>query len=121
MGAQGEHTDAKIAWIRSAAPKADIVMSVCTGAFLLAKTGLLDGLRATTHHLFYDRFEQQFPKVHLVRGPRYVENGKIMTAGGLTSGIEIGLRVAQRYFGIDAANNSASYMEYNRSPHRPVG
>lgn len=120
MGAQQEHTDRKIAWIREAAPKADIVLSVCTGAFLLAKTGLLDGLRATTHHEFYDKFEHQFPRVQLVRGPRYVENGKFMTAGGLTSGIEIGLRVAERYFGSDAAKKSALYMEYNRSPKRPT-
>jgi len=120
MGAQGEHTPKKIAWIREAAPKADIVMSVCTGAFLLAKTGLLDGLNATTHHEFYDKFEKQFPKVHLQRGPRYVENGKLVTAGGLTSGIELALRVVQRYFGDDAAARTAYYMEYNRSSRRPV-
>ena len=120
MGAQGEHTPKKIAWIRDAAPKADIVMSVCTGAFLLAKTGLLDGLNATTHHDFYDKFEKQFPKVHLQRGPRYVENGKFVTAGGLTSGIELALRVVQRYFGDGAASRTAYYMEYTRSPRRPV-
>lgn len=120
MGAQGEHTPKKIEWIRSAAPKADIVMSVCTGAFLLAKTGLLDGLNATTHHEFYDKFEKQFPKVHLQRGPRYVENGKFVTAGGLTSGIELALRVVQRYFGDGVAARTAYYMEYNRSSRRPV-
>lgn len=121
MGAQQEHSEKKIAWIRAAAPKADVVMSVCTGAFLLAKTGLLDGLGATTHHEFYDKFEKQFPKVHLQRGPRYVENGKFVTAGGLTSGIELALRVVERYFGDGAAARTAYYMEYNRSPRRPTG
>lgn len=121
MGAQGEHTPKKIAWIQSAAVKADVVMSVCTGAFLLAKTGLLDGKRATTHHDFYDKFEKQFPKVSLVRGPRFVDDGKFLTAGGLTSGIELGLHVAERYFGRTAADESAAYMEYNRSPKRPIG
>jgi transcriptional regulator GlxA family with amidase domain len=57
MGAQGEHTPAKIAWIKHASQRAALVISNCTGAFLLAKTGLLDGLPATTHHDFYDKFE----------------------------------------------------------------
>ena len=121
IGAQGEHTPAKIAFIKKAAEKADVVMSVCTGAFLLAKTGLLDGMSATTHHAFYDDFAKEFPKVKLVRGPRYVENGKLATAGGLASGIELALRVVQRYFGDQAAVQTANYMEYTRSSHRPVG
>lgn len=122
MGAQGEHTPNKIAWIREQSRKADVTMSVCTGAFLLAKTGLLDGRKATTHHEFYDRFAQQFPKVQLVRGPRFVENdgGKLCSAGGITSGIELALRVVQRYFGEPPANQAAYYMEYSRSPERPV-
>lgn len=123
MGAQGKHTPAKIAWIREYAKKADVVMSVCTGAYLLAQTGLLDGLHATTHHDFYDDFAKTFPNVTLVRGPRYVENdaGKLCTAGGLTSGIELALRVVQRYFGDPSAAQTAYYMEYKRSPQRPTG
>jgi transcriptional regulator GlxA family with amidase domain len=120
MGAQGEHTAEKIAWIKQAAPGAQVVMSVCTGAFLLAKTGLLDGLQATTHHDFYDSFAQKFPAVHLVRGPRFVDNGKFATAGGLTSGIELALYIVQRYMGNAAASTTAFYMEYNRSPERPT-
>jgi transcriptional regulator GlxA family with amidase domain len=119
MGAQGEHTAAKIAWIREASAKADLVLSNCTGAFLLAQTGLLDGLHATTHHDFYDKFEKQFPKITLVRGPRYVEYEKIATGGGLTSGIEVALRVVERYYGTVAADQTAYYMEYIRSPQRP--
>ena len=119
MGAQGGHTPEKIAWIKHAAKKADIVMSVCTGAFLLAKTGLLDGLSATTHHDAYDDFEKQFPKIHLVRGPRFVDNGKIATSGGESSGIELALHVVSRYYGESAAADSADAMEYNRSASRP--
>lgn len=122
MGAQGEHTAKKIAWIREKSRKAQVTMSVCTGAFLLAKTGLLDGLKATTHHDFYDRFANQFPRVQLVRGGRYVENegGALCSAGGITSGIELALRVVQRYFGEAPANQAAYYMEYSRSPERPL-
>ena len=57
---QGDANAAKIAWIRQASNKADVVMSVCTGAFLLAKTGLLDGLSATTHHEAYDEI---YPRI----------------------------------------------------------
>lgn len=120
MGAQGEHTPAKIAWIQKASVKADLVLSNCTGAFLLAQTGLLDGLSATTHHDFYDMFEKRFPKVKLIRGPRYVEYDKIATGGGLTSGIELALRVVERYFGRGSADETAYYMEYSRSPQRPT-
>ena len=120
MGAQGEHTPAKIDWVRNMSVKADLVMSNCTGAFLLAQTGLLDGLSATTHHDFYDQFEKRFPKVKLVRGPRYVEYDKIATGGGLTSGIELALRVVERYYDTSSADQTAYYMEYNRSPHRPT-
>lgn len=119
MGAQGEHTPAKIDWIRKMSVNADLVMSNCTGAFLLAQTGLLDGLSATTHHDFYDTFEKRFPKVKLVRGPRYVEYDKIATGGGLASGIELALRVVERYYGTASADQTAYYMEYSRSPRRP--
>jgi transcriptional regulator GlxA family with amidase domain len=122
IGAQGEHTPAKIGWIRAAGAHADVTMSVCTGAFLLAQTGLLDGLRATTHHDYYDKFAAKFPNVTLVRGPRYVENdgGRLCTAGGLASGIELALRVVERYFGEAEAERTAYLMEYTRSSTRPL-
>lgn len=113
MGAQGGHTDAKIDWIRKASGKADYVFSNCTGAFLLAKTGLLDGLRATTHHDFFDGFEKQFPKVKLVRDARYVDNGKIITSGGLTSGIDGALHIVERMLGRARAERTIAYMEYS--------
>jgi transcriptional regulator GlxA family with amidase domain len=122
MGAQGEHTPNKIAWIRRASENASVVMSVCTGAFLLAQTGLLDGLSATTHHEYFDQFARQFPSIALDRTARYVENpgGKLCCAGGITSGIELALRVVQRYFGNTAPAHTAYYMEYNRSSTRPA-
>jgi transcriptional regulator GlxA family with amidase domain len=113
MGAQsGKQNPQKLAWIRQAAAEADIVLSVCTGAFILASTGLLDGKQATTHHDFYDAFEKQFPKVHLVRNRRWVDNDKFITAGGLTSGVDAALHVIARYYGPKAAEASALYMEH---------
>lgn len=106
-------TAAKVEWIRHVAAGADVVMSVCTGAFLLARTGLLDGLGATTHHQFYDDFAQQFPHVRLVRDRRFVDNGKFLCGGGLTSGVDAALHVVARYYGIEAARRSAAYMEHD--------
>jgi transcriptional regulator GlxA family with amidase domain len=99
-------------WIVKASAKADLTMSVCTGAFVLAKAGLLKGRAATTHHDFFDEFEKANPDVTLRRGLRFVESGRIATAGGLTSGIDLALRVVERYFGRDVAERTATYMEY---------
>jgi transcriptional regulator GlxA family with amidase domain len=110
--AQGA-TDESRAWLRKAAAGTDMTMSVCTGAFQLARVGLLEGLAATTHHDFWDAFAKQFPKIELRRGLRFVDNGRIATAGGLTSGIDLALHVVSRYFGTDTAVATARYMEYS--------
>jgi transcriptional regulator GlxA family with amidase domain len=100
-------------WLRQTSATADLVMSVCTGAFVLGRAGLLSGKRATTHHQFHDRLAEQFPDVKVERGLRFVEGGpKLATAGGLTSGIDLALRVVERYFGRPAAQRTATYMEY---------
>jgi transcriptional regulator GlxA family with amidase domain len=100
------------AWLRKVSPATDVTMSVCTGAFQLGKAGLLSGKSATTHHDFFEQFEKAFPDVSLKRGLRFVENEKISTAGGLSSGIDLALRVVDRYFGRDVAQATANYMEY---------
>jgi len=100
------------AWLRKVSVTADVTMSVCTGAFQLGKAGLLSGKSATTHHDFFEQFEKAFPDVSVKRGLRFVENEKISTAGGLSSGIDLALRVVDRYFGRDVAQATATYMEY---------
>ena len=100
------------AWLRKMSASADVIMSVCTGAFQLGSAGLLAGKSATTHHDFFDQFAQAFPDVKLKRGLRFVEEEKISTAGGLTSGIDLALRVVDRYFGREVAQTTATYMEY---------
>ncbi|HEX3250230.1 MAG TPA: DJ-1/PfpI family protein [Pyrinomonadaceae bacterium] len=100
------------AWLRKIVDSTDVTMSVCTGAFQLGKAGLLAGKEATTHHEFFDQFAKAFPDVKLKRGLRFVENAKISTAGGLTSGIDLALRVVERYFGRETAEQTAFYMEY---------
>ena len=106
-------SDAMIDWLRKNALKTDVTMSVCTGAFKLAKAGLLSGKPATTHHEFLDKLEKEYPDVQVKRGVRFVEGEKISTAGGLTSGTDLALRVVERYFGREVAQSAATYMEYN--------
>lgn len=112
IGAQAGRSEAMFEWLKKTSETADVIMSVCTGAFILAQSGLIDGKTATTHHDFFDRFAQKFPKVELKRGLRFVEEKKFSSAGGLTSGIDLALRVVERYFGRGVAEKTAFYMEY---------
>jgi transcriptional regulator GlxA family with amidase domain len=110
--AQGGRSELTLEWIRASARGADVTMSVCTGAFLLARTGLLSGRAATTHHDGYRGLAIEFPDVHVKRGARFVEDGQLATAGGLSSGIDLALRVVERYYGHEVAKNTAYQMEY---------
>ena len=105
-------SDAMRDWLRKIVNTADVTMSVCTGAFHLAKAGLLSGKAATTHHEFLDKLAREFPDIDVKRGVRFVESDKISTAGGLTSGTDLALRVVERYFGREIAQSTATYMEY---------
>jgi putative intracellular protease/amidase/YHS domain-containing protein len=110
--AQNGSTDAMLHWIRKATENTDVTMSVCTGAFVLAATGLLKGKAATTHHTAYSDLEMEFPDVQVKRGARFVEQGNLATAGGLTSGMDLALRVIGRYFGAEAIERTAFQLEY---------
>jgi putative intracellular protease/amidase/YHS domain-containing protein len=99
-------------WIRKSSAAADLTMSVCVGSFLLAKTGLLDGKSATTHHDAYKQFASEFSKVHLVRGVRFVDEGNLATSGGLASGMDLAMHVVERYCGRQTAEDTAYNLEY---------
>jgi transcriptional regulator GlxA family with amidase domain len=88
------------------------VMSVCTGAFVLAQAGLLDGHAATTHHSAFSTLAMKYPNVTVKRGVRFVDNGSIATAAGLSAGIDLALHVVARYYGKDTAQQTAYDMEY---------
>lgn len=99
-------------WIQDSHTHTALTMSICTGAFQLAKTGLLDGIPMTTNQRASDNFAKSFPRIDLRRGPRFVESGRIATSGGLSAGIDLALRVVSRYFGDVIAEQTASIMEY---------
>jgi transcriptional regulator GlxA family with amidase domain len=100
------------AWLNKNVASTDLIMSVCTGAFQLGRAGLLSGKSATTHHNFFEQFTKAFPDVTVKRGLRFVEEERVSSAGGLTSGIDLALHVVERYFGREVAQNTANYMEY---------
>ena len=107
-----------LAWLKNTSPKTDVTISVCTGAFQLARAGLLNGISATTHHDFWDDLAKEFPEVDVKRGVRFVDNGHIATAGGLTSGIDMALHIVARYFDVDTAATTARYMEHGSEAWR---
>lgn len=110
--AQGGRSEAQKTWLLRNSQAADMTMSVCTGASMLAEYGLLDHQRATTHHMFLDSLQKKYPAVQFVSGLRYVDNGKVASAGGLSSGIDLALHVVERYYGREVAQATADYMEY---------
>lgn len=109
-----EGSDALREWLKKVAANTgtDLVASVCTGAFQLAKAGLLSGKAATTHHQALKLMQTKYPDVHVEKGLRFVDGGKIATAGGLTSGIDLALHVVERYYGRAVAQQTAEFMEY---------
>jgi putative intracellular protease/amidase len=100
-------------YVKSATSGAQHTLSVCNGAFILAHAGLLDGLTATTTAGNIDRLSKEFPKTKVVRDQRVVDNGKIVTAGGLSAGIDGALHVIATLMGEGTAQNVALNEEYD--------
>ena len=110
--AQNDPSKAMLEWVRKSAKSADVTMSVCTGAFFLAETGLLAGKTATTHHGELMNLSMKYPDIRVKRGARFVEDGNLASSGGLSSGIDLAFRVVERYYGREVAKQTAFNMEY---------
>jgi putative intracellular protease/amidase/YHS domain-containing protein len=103
-------------WVAERATEAEVTMSVCTGAFVLAKAGVLDGKAATTHWSGISALRKQFPKITVLDEQRVVDNGNIVTTAGVSAGIDGALHVVDRLLGRPAATKTARYMEYIWQP-----
>jgi transcriptional regulator GlxA family with amidase domain len=99
-------------WIADRSAQVETLSSVCTGALLLGKAGLLDGKRATTHWRSLDRMQELFPKTTVERQLHFVEEGSLFTSAGISAGIDMALKVVSRYFGDAIARATAKQMEY---------
>ena len=103
-------------WLRDMAPKAELITSVCTGAALLAQAGLLDGRKATTNKLAFDWVAGFGPQTDWQKRARWVEDGQVFTASGVSAGIDMSLAVIARLLGPKAAEDAALWAEYTRNP-----
>jgi transcriptional regulator GlxA family with amidase domain len=101
------------AWLRGVTAHTRITASVCTGAFLLATIGLLDGHHATTHWSSLDRLEEHYPHVQVQHHTRWVDEGTIITSAGISAGIDMSLHIVERLLGRPLAEQVARYMEYS--------
>ncbi|MEO6004715.1 MAG: DJ-1/PfpI family protein [Opitutus sp.] len=109
------HMPALHEWLRVKSRAAEIVMSVCTGSLILGRAGLLDGLRATTHHGTFAELRLAAPNAEVVETERFVDNGKVITSAGISAGIDSSLHVVARLLGENAATRTAEHMEYRRA------
>jgi transcriptional regulator GlxA family with amidase domain len=106
------HDESTLDWVRSRAHAAELVLSVCTGALILGKAGLLDGMPATTHHLAVDELKAAAPLARVDGSRRLIDNGKIVVAAGVSSGIDAAFHVVARLLGDKMAQETARYIEY---------
>lgn len=102
-----------IQWIKNQSDKVELMTSVCTGAFLLAKAGLLNGKWATTHWMDIDRLAREFPDVKVEKNCKFIDEGSIITSGGISAGINMSFHIIKRLLGEDVAKTAARRMEYD--------
>lgn len=107
------HNAVVIRWIQEQYSRVELLASVCTGALLLAKAGLLDGKSATTHWMDIPRLAAEFPNINVLSNTRYVDEGRLITSGGISSGIHMSLHVIRRLISEEASIDTARRMEYD--------
>ena len=114
--ADAERDGALLDFVRTRAGSSREVLSVCTGAFVLASSGLLDGQQATTFTPRIAELARRYPAVQVVKDVRWTDNGQIVTSAGLSSGVDAALHVVGRLRGVEAARSVALHLEYDWKP-----
>lgn len=112
------HTDLLV-WIAAQANRVEHLLSVCTGALVLGRAGLLDGLEVTTHHSAFDLLRSEAPDATVYENRRFVDNGKVVTSAGISAGIDMALHMVARLAGLTVAEATARNMEYPWQPEKP--
>jgi len=105
-----------IEWLRRIAPRLRWVTSVCTGALLVCEAGLARGRRVTTHWAFVEDLRKRYPDVEVLDDVRYVRDGDLATAAGVSAGIDLALWLTGQLFGVDTARKTQRSMEYDPAP-----
>lgn len=107
-----------IAWVAATSARATLTASVCTGAFLLAEAGLLDGRTATTHWEDVPDMQARYPAVNTIAGERWVDEGMIVTSAGISAGIDMSLHLVERLAGRELALLTARQMDFDWQENR---
>lgn len=102
-------------WIKSTADSAQVIFSVCTGAFILAEAGLLNHKKVTTWFKAIEKLRQKAPLSEVIENSRFVDNGKIITTAGVSAGIDGALHIVLKLIGKQAATEAARYIEFQGS------
>jgi len=102
-----------LAWLEAASKQAALTASVCTGAFLLAKIGLLKGRSVTTHWEDVPELRAAYPDLTVVENVPYVDEGAVVTSAGISAGIDMSLHLVARVLGFKAAKTTARQMQYD--------
>ena len=115
-GGAGTRTEMKddsvLQWVKNNFDKSEITFSVCSGSRILGTLGLLDGIESVTHHEVIEDMKAISPAVIIKENARFADNGKIMTSGGISAGIDLSLHVIKKLFGKEIMNKTIKYMEY---------
>jgi len=114
-GTRSEKRGVLVDWIRKVAPRARWLTSVCTGAFLLQEAGLLEGKRVTTHWAFIEEL-RKCGNLTVLENRRYVRDGNIVTAAGVSAGIDMALWLSGQLHGVDVARKLQRFIEYDPAP-----
>ncbi len=113
MGSRREMNNPRmLQWLRHHAKSSELILSVCSGALVLAKAGLLNGLKATTHHDALDELRAIHPDIGVDGQSRFIDNGRVIVSAGISAGIDMSLHVVSRLLGREQALETARYMEY---------
>ena len=114
FGTRGEMlNETLLEWIKQLYPQTEHILSVCTGALILAKAGLVENIAATTHHGAFDELRAVAPNAEIREGDRIVDSGKIIFSGGISAGIDASFYLVAKLLGRETALETATYMEYD--------
>ncbi|MDF7821421.1 DJ-1/PfpI family protein [Runella sp. MFBS21] len=111
------HNPVVIEWVQKQAKFAELTLSVCTGALILAQAGILEGLQATTHFKALDSLKAISPNIEVLDHVRYVDNGHVILSAGVSAGIDMSYYVVSKLLGEALANEAAQYAQYDYWPH----
>lgn len=107
------HNPVILDWVQAQASQSELLLSVCTGALILAQAELLDGLTITTHHGAIEALKAIAPRSEVRAEERVIDNGKTILSAGISAGIDMSLHVVAKLLGKDQAIETAAYMEYD--------